>query len=186
MADINKGTVVYTIRGRNGRAAVTPLDPDIGGAGTVTTGHALIGVTQSDSDLDDPVSILRSGYLRGLTSAHVIEWPVTEGASLWCGADGKLTTTRPERGLQVFVGTWIGDGVLDVRIRMQPSIGDLSYVKREEPVLYDVFIYDPSEGCYVPRQIDHGQDLAGLEGDDHPQYVLRDDLSSAFLFMGGD
>ena len=186
MADVQKFTVVRVVGQLNQRAHVEPMDPADDAAPALVFAHKTVGVTQTDADSDDPVSILRNGYVRGLTSAHITGWEPSAGALLWCGAGGKPTTTLPTSGPLILVGTYIGNGIADVNVQVFPSIGELSFVKRESPAEYDVLIWSDADGAYVPRQIDHGQDLAGLGDDDHPQYQQRIDMSAYFMFMGAN
>ena len=173
MADITKFTVVYASVGSGGKAKVESLDPWSGSVAAVVAGHAMVGVTQTDANEDEPVIVLRSGYLRGVTTSHLTGWEPSVGAPLWCGASGKPTTTRPETGLQVYVGTYLGSGVVDVHVQMIQSIGELSYVKRTFPSESFVLIWSAIDGAYAPRQMVYA-DLADTW------------LAQEFLFMGGN
>jgi hypothetical protein len=178
MADLAKFTVVYTVDADTGRAKVQAYDPSGETAPALADGHSIQGVAMTDSNADDPVAVMRRGYMRNLNSTHLTGWEPSVGDLLWCGASGKPTTTRPtDDAAQVFVGTYIGNGVVDVDVKLLPSLQELTFVKRETPALYDVLIYDTGTSLWVPRQIDHGQDLAGLGDDDHTQYQLRSEKS---------
>jgi len=186
MPDFPKFTVVYASEDHLGRTKVEKFDPWAGSPAGGEQGHALVGVTATDADASQQLTIIRSGYVRGLSAGDITGWEPADGTLLWASAAGKVSAVRPTTGLQVCVGTYIGNNVADVHVNMLPSIGELSYVSRVLPEEFYVFIWSSVDGAYVPRQLDHGQDLLGLEDDDHPQYLSKADLRQAFLFMGGD
>ncbi|KKK91898.1 hypothetical protein LCGC14_2708310, partial [marine sediment metagenome] len=97
------------------------------------------------------------------------------GDLLWAQADGTVSKTKPTPPtVLVFVGTYIGGSVVHVDVKVFPSLSELSHVKIETPAEFDVMIWDPGEFAFVPRQIDHGADLAGLADDDHVRYFDKD------------
>lgn len=172
MAAIPKFTVVYTTGATSGRAAVASYSPG-NSPPDVATAHSILGVTMTASDEDEPIAVLRHGYVRGIVAGDITGGLPSAGTLLWCGSQGKPTTTRPTTGVQVLVGTYMGGGVVDVNVTVLPGVGEMSFVKRETPAEYDVLIWSPTDSAFVPRQLDHGQDFAGLGDDDHPQYAMR-------------
>lgn len=136
--------------------------------------HKIAGVTMTSSVSAEPLTVMQRGYLRDVARQNGETWAV--GDILYAKSGGSITKTRPDGPLpQVIVGTvYETIGVLHtvaVDVRVLPSIMELSGVTRETPVNLDVLIYNGTTHAYVPRQIDHGSDLAGLGDDDHAQYL---------------
>lgn len=188
MADIAKFTLVQVSGLDGAHSSVVPWAP--GGHETpgLATAHKIRGVTMTDSNYEEPVQVMKRGYLRGVAAQNGETWAA--GEVLWAKSDGSITKTRPTNCPLVAVGVVIGGTspslVVDVDVRVIPSLGELSGVSVETPAASDVFVYDTGPGKWVPRQLVHGSDLAGLTtGDDHPQYQLEADLIHPFLFMGG-
>jgi hypothetical protein len=186
MADIPKFTVVKTTGATGRLTTVQAYDPTEDVAPAISIGNKILGVTLTPSNDPEVTAVLRDGYIRGVNSTTLTGWEPSLGAQIWCGPNGKPTTTRPATGVLVLVGTYMGQGDVDVHVRVLPSIGELSFVKREIPEQSDVFVFDVAEGLFVPRILDHGNDLVGLEDDDHSQYSLESDLTNLFLFMGAN
>lgn len=134
--------------------------------------YKILGVSMTASEFQEPVAVMRHGYLRGVTDGG--SWVV--GDLLWAEAGGTVSRTRPAGPLpQVFVGTVFqseGGGLftVDVDVRVIPSLGELSGVSRETPVDLDVFIFKNSTKVWEPRVLDYGS---------------RSSLMHPFLFMGG-
>lgn len=171
MADIDKFTVVYAASLSGNKAKVEPFDPYAGNPGAVETGHSLLAVTMTDSDEDEELTLLRSGYMRGLGASHITGWEPADGTLLWATSNGEVTATRPTTGLQVCVGRYLGSGVVDVFVHLVPSIGDLSFVGRAIPGEHYVFVWSATDGAYVPRQ---------LTSED----IIDFDFSHHFMLMG--
>ena len=170
MATIAKFTVVYTDAAASNKSEVKVW---AGGsaAPTLDTALRITGVTLTSSVTGEHVAVMKRGYIRGVTPGGS---PVA-GDLLWAQADGSVSKTKPTPPtVLVFVGTYIGGSVVHVDMKVFPSLSELSHVKIETPAEFDVMIWDPAEFAFVPRQIDHGADLAGLADDDHPQYILVD------------
>jgi hypothetical protein len=114
------------------------------------------------------------GVLRDVARQNGETW--STGDNLWALSGGSISHTRPDGPLPlVFVGTVFETiGVLHsvvVDVRVLPSLGELSGVSVEAPADKDAFLYNGTTHLWVPRQIDHNADLAGLSvGDYHPQY----------------
>ena len=171
MADsIAKFRVVYVDGIDASKSAVKLWD---GGAGapTLDTTLRILGVTMTGSAYQEPVAVMKRGYIRSVTPGGT---PVA-GDLLWAQADGTVSKTKPTPPTPlVFVGTYLGGSVVHVDVKVFPSMSELSHVKIETPVEFDVFIWDPAQSAFVPRKMDHGGDLAGLADDDHTQYALAD------------
>lgn len=145
----------------------------------LTSGHVVLGVTMTEADTGEPVAVMKRGYLRDVARQNGETW--ASGDILYATANGSISNVRPDGPMpQVLVGTVFDtSGVLhtvDVDVRVLPSIAELSGVTRETLVNLDVLIYNGTTHAWVPRQIDHGGDIAGLLDDDHTQY-LKEKLS---------
>ena len=184
MADIPRFTVVKIVGATNRLASVQAFDPSEDVAPSLAFAHTVLGVTMTASDSPEDVAIIQNGYMRELGSADITGFEPSTGSLLWCGPSGKVTTTRPTTGALVLVGSYMGGGDVDVRVSVLPAITELSFVQRKTPSASEVFVWDAVEELFVIRQLDHGDDLLGLEDDDHPQYSLKADLTNHFLFMG--
>ncbi len=184
MADTPRFTVVKTVGATDRLASVQAFDPSEDVPPSLAFAHTVLGVTMTASDSPEDVSIIQNGYMRDLGSADITGWEPSTGSLLWCGASGKVTTTRPTTGALVLVGSYMGGGDVDVRVSVLPAITELSFVKPKTPSASEVFVWDVAESMFVLRQLDHGDDLLGLEDNDHPQYALRADLTNHFLLMG--
>jgi hypothetical protein len=187
---IGRFTLVQLVAAsQDGRPSVRSWFPGVYEEPALTTGHLVLGVSMTDADTYEEVVVMRSGYLRDVARQNGETWAV--GDILYAKADGSITKTRPAGPLpQVIVGTVFETiGTLhsvDVDVRVLPSIMELSGVTREAPANLDVLIYNSTTHAWVPRQINHGSDLATLTtGDHHPQYQLETDFIHPFLFMGG-
>jgi len=147
----------------------------------LTSGHVILGVTMTAADYEQPVAVMKRGYLRDVYSQNSESWSI--GDILYGKSDGSITKTRPAGPLpQVIVGTvfdtYTDQGentvhTIDVDVRVLPSIAELSGVTRETLTDLDVLIYNGTTHAWVPRQIDHGGDIAGLLDDDHPLYQRK-------------
>lgn len=172
---MNRFTLVQIVAAQDGLATVKAWSPAAYEEPTLTTGPLVAGVAMTDSVTGDPLEVMKTGYLRDVARQNGETWAV--GDILYAKSNGSITATRPDGPLpQVIVGTvYETIGVLHtiaVDVRVVPSIMELSGVTRETPVNLDVLIYNGTTHAYVPRQIDHGSDLAGLgDDDDHPQYL---------------
>jgi len=187
MSDIEKFSVVRTVAIQGSLSRVQVVDPADEATPALTFAHGTLGVTMTASSDTDLVTVLRDGYMRSVGSGDITGWEPSIGSALWCGTAGKVTTTRPTVGALILIGTYIGAGVVDVHVKVLPAIGELSFVKRDVPALYDVLIWNDTDGLFEPRQLDHNVDLANLtEGDPHTQYSLREDFTNLFLFMGAN
>lgn len=173
---LDKFVVVKVASLGSNKSGVVPFEPTDDSAPEVLAAHQVLGVTMSStSTFGDQVAVMRRGYFRGLVAGdfHASTLP-TAGDRLWCEGAGRVTHVRPAgSGAQVFVGTFLGSGIADVNVTVLPSIGELSFVKRETPAEFDVLIWDPGEGAFVPRRLDHSADLDGLDQDDHHEYGPR-------------
>jgi len=171
---IARFTVVKLVASQDGRPSVRPWSPAAYEEPALTTGHLVLGVSTTAAETFEEVTVMRSGYLRDVARQNGETWAV--GDILYGKADGSITKSRPAGPLpQVIVGVVFETiGVLhtvDVDVRVLPSIMELSGVAREAPVNLDALLYNGTSHAYVPRQIDHGADLAGLADDDHTQYL---------------
>jgi len=175
MATIEKFRVVYAVglHSSPARPTFAKYSPSQDTLGILAAAHSIAGVSMTSSAEDESIAVMKGGIVRGVGSSEIVGWEPSAGAALWCGEDGKPTTTRPTKGAQVFVGTYAGSGVVEVEVRVIPGLAELSFVKQETLAEYDVLIWDSAEAAFVPRQLDHGQDLAGTDDDDHPQYAMR-------------
>ena len=170
MADFPKFTVVYSVGASSGLGQVAKFNPYAGSAGSVVAAHSILGVSMTDAESAENLTVLRAGYMRGLGADDITGWEPSDGALLWCDTNGTVTATRPTTGLQVCIGTYLGGGV-DVNVHVLPSIGDLSYVSRVSPAQSYVFVWDELEGAYVPRQ---------LTSED----IIDWDFTRSFMFLG--
>jgi hypothetical protein len=191
VATIARFTLVQVEGADSGHPAVVPWAPSGYEQPGLATAHAILGVTMTASEFEEPVAVMRRGILRDVAEQNGETW--ASGDILWAKSDGTITKTRPAAPLPlVVVGTVFAgpDGgdlfTVDVDVRVLPSLGELSGVKVETPADKDVFIYASGSNVWEPRQLDHGADIAGLtDNDDHPQYQQRTDFAHPFLFMGG-
>lgn len=173
---IARFTLVQLVASQEGRPSVMAWSPLAYEEPALSTSHLVLGVTMTAATTYDEVAVMRSGYLRDVARQNGETWAV--GDILYGKADGTITKTRPAGPLpQVIVGTVFETiGVLhtvDVDVRVLPSIAELSGVTRETLVNLDALIYNSTTHAWVPRQIDHGADLAGLTDDDHPLYQRK-------------
>lgn len=171
---IAKFTLVQIFSTQAGLVGVRPWTPSAYEEPTLTTGPLVFGVTMTSSVSGDPLEVMKTGYMRDVARQNGETWAV--GDILYAKANGSITKTRPAGPLpQVIVGTvfeTIGSlHTVAVDVRVLPSIMEMSGVTREAPVNLDVLIYNGTTHAYVPRQIDHGSDLAGIADDDHAQYL---------------
>jgi hypothetical protein len=176
---INKFTVVATTALDDNKASVEEWAPSAYEHPTNATSPKILGVTMTDSEYQEPVAVMRRGYMRAVEEAGGESWSV--GDLLWAKSDATVTNVRPDGPLpQVFIGTIIGDDdggppfVVDVNVTVLPNIGELSGVKRETPVDLDVFIYNEAGDYWEPRRLIHGTDISELEEPlDHPMYQRK-------------
>lgn len=181
MATINRFTLVQLASGAlDSKPTVNQWNPSAYEEPALTTGHIILGVAMTDSDYEQPVAVMKRGFMREVTPQNSESWSV--GDILYGKSDGSITKTRPAGPLpQVIVGTVFESGLdptesftictIDVDVRVLPSIAELSGVTRETLANLDVLIYNGTTHAWVPRQIDHGGDIAGLLDDDHTQYL---------------
>jgi len=128
---------------------VLPFKPAVQSASGLVEGWRVLGVAMTNASGNEPVVVMSRGILRGLGINHITGWEPAVGASLWCGTNGKMTTTRPTTGVQVFVGTYLGGGNLEVYIQVLPSLSELSFVTRATPVSDDVLIWSGTQWVHV-------------------------------------
>lgn len=193
MADIAKFTLVQ-VSGQDGdHSSVVPWQP--GGHETpgLSTAHKIRGVTMTDSDYQEPVQVMKRGYLRDVAAQNSETW--SAGDVLWAKADGSITKTRPTDCPLVMVGVVIGGTspalVVDVDVRVVPSLGELSGVSVETPADLDVFIFDSTNGVWEPRRLS-GDDvtntasahLASTTVQAAIDELAERDWTVAFLMMG--
>lgn len=175
MATINRFTLVQLASDAlYGKPRVMTWNPSAYEEPALTTGHIILGVAMTDSDYDQPVAVMKRGFLRDVARQNSETWNV--GDILYGRSDGSISNVRQAGPFpQVIVGTVFETvGVLhtvDVDVRVLPSLAELSGVTRETLANLDVLIYNGTTHAWVPRQIDHGGDIAGLLDDDHTQYL---------------
>lgn len=173
MSYIDRFRLVFVDGLDGGRPAFTVYDPGQDMDGTIAFGHRLVGMTMSEGDGSEPMAVMRGGWFRDLATGDITGWEPDANDLLWAGDGGKPTTTRPTTGPQILVGTYLGSGIASVQLTVFPGPSDLSWVDRDALEDLDVLIWDAASGQWQPRQLVHGTDLAGLDADDHPQYVNR-------------
>jgi len=197
MADLAKFTLVELVSVDADKPTVQAWSPSAYEEPALVKGHVVLGVTMSDSNYEEPVAVMKRGYLRDVAEQNSETWAI--GEILYAKSDGSISNTRQAGPLpQALVGT-VFDGpdggdlfAIDVDVRILPAIGELSGVKRETPVALDVLIYEGTSHYWEPRQLVHGTDISGLgaagdpSNDDHPQYQQETDFIHPFLFSGGN
>lgn len=162
---IDRFTLVKLTASISGRPSVRTWVPSAYEEPALTTGHLVLGVAMTDALTLEEVAVMKCGTLRDVARQNGETWAV--GDILYGKADGSITNVRPDGPLpQVLVGTVFETiGVLhtvDVDVRVLPSLAELSGVQREVLANLDVLVYNGTTHAWVPRQIDHGSDLAGL------------------------
>jgi predicted RecA/RadA family phage recombinase len=170
---IPKLTLVRVDGASAGHPRVLPWDSPAWELPGLARGHQLLGVSMTDSETAEAVEVLRFGILRDCPQQNSETWAA--GDVLWAKADGSATNVRPAAPLpRVVLGMVYEAGAtfsVLVDVRVLPSLGELSGVAVETPADKDVFVYESASTLWRPRQLDHGSDLAGLDHDDHGQYL---------------
>jgi hypothetical protein len=193
---IGRFRLVQIYSNLNDKPSVTTWNPSAPEAPGLNSAHKILGVTMTSSEYEEPVAVMKRGYLRDVLEQNSETWAV--GDVLWAKDGGSITKTRPTAPDPfILVGT-VFDGpdgsdkfAIDVDVRVLPSIMELSNVKVETPVDLDVMIYNASNTYYEPRRLVHGTDISALgsagdpSNDDHPQYQQETDFIHPFLFSGG-
>ena len=178
MATINKFTLVQVIASSGGLATVQAWVPSAFENPTLSSPPKILGVTMTDSNVDQQVAVMKHGYLRDVSMQNSETWAV--GDALWGKSDGSITKTRPVAPLPgVFVGIVFDVTaslcIIDVEVRIIPAVTELSGVLIDATADKDVLIYNATNHYYETRQLVHTTDLtaASLLTDDHPQYQQR-------------
>ena len=193
---IARFTLVEHFNNLNDKPSVKPWNPSTPEAPGLGTAHKIVGVTMTSSDYEEPLAVMKRGYLRDVAEQNGETWAV--GDVLWATSGGSISKTRPTAPVPfVLVGT-VFDGpdggdlfAIDVDVRVLPSIMELSNVSVETPANLDVMIYNLASTYYEPRRLVHGTDISSLgsagdpSNDDHPQYQQETDFIHPFLFSGG-
>ena len=193
---IDRFILVEILGATDGKPKVVPWTPMTPEAPGLDATHKLLGVSMTSSELDEPLAVMKRGYLREVLEQNSEVWAI--GDVLWAKDGGSITKTRPAAPEPfVLVGTVFSgpDGsdefIIDVDVRVLPSIMELSNVKVETPADLDVMIYNLANTYYEPRRLVHGTDISALgsdgdpSNDDHPQYQQETDFIHPFLFSGG-
>lgn len=156
MASINRFTLVQIYGSLNDKPSVLGWAPAGYEEPALVSGHIILGVTVTESDYEQPIAVMKRGYLRGVDEGAE-SWAV--GDILYGKNDGTVTKVRPDAPLpQVLVGTVFADEgaglfTVDVDVRVLPNIGELTGVKRETPADLDVLIFDGAAHYYEPRRL---------------------------------
>lgn len=158
MATIPRFTLVQVDSVASGKAKVKPWTPGASEQPGLSSGHKVVGMTMSTSEVNELVSVMQFGYMRAVTEQNSESWVV--GDLLWAKSDGSVTKTRPAAPLPlVFIGMIFQDEgtggpfTVFVNVKVLPSLGELSGVSVETPADKDVFIYKDSTDVWEPRQL---------------------------------
>ena len=104
MAAINKFTLVQIIGNASGKPTVQAWSPSAYEQPGLSSAHKVLGVTMTDSEYEQPIAVMKRGYLRDVNEQNGETWAV--GDILWAKSDGSITNVRPTAPLPlVVVGT---------------------------------------------------------------------------------
>ena len=131
---------------------VVPYDPIDDRPDSMVDAHKVIGIAIGTAGPGDPIPIMRRGrwHYSGTFGAAF-------GDPVWCdGGSGLNVGTGPpgQPSARIYVGTVLedtgSDVVIDVDVKVLPSIGELSYTQCDDPPLdYFVPVFNEANGYWT-------------------------------------
>lgn len=171
---IPKFTLVEIVSGYGGKPTIQAWAPADWEQPGLASAHRIQGVTMTDSEYNEPVAVMREGYIRSCSAQNSETWAV--GEILWGRSDGSISHTQPGAPTPlVVVGVVFADEggglfTIDVDVRVLPSFGELSGLSVETPEDLDLVFYNATTHVWEPRPLDYG---------------ARSTMLHPFLLMGG-